>query len=216
MDPKKTNEEHTETFIQRWHQAAGSELATAQSFVIELCELLGVERPHATADQDYMFERPLKEGHSDGSESDRRVDCYKRGHFILEAKKVNTGSYTKSYSHTLMDAHAHTSPRSELHQSESHFCTKLHLESLTPFRKPSGSTLFCTSQDLQTLQKQEKGQQLKKSIFGTFEKHAQRLFRLGKNPTSKEQCERMFGVRLGLTSLFIRTQGLGDCIRQGL
>jgi hypothetical protein len=106
MDPKNTNKEHTETFIQRWHQAAGSELATAQSFVIELCELLGVERPHATADQDYMFERPLKEGHSDGSESDRRVDCYKRGHFILEAKKVNTGSHTKSYSHTLMGAHA--------------------------------------------------------------------------------------------------------------
>lgn len=106
MDPKNTNKEHTETFIQRWHQAAGSELATAQSFVIELCELLGVERPHATADQDYMFERPLKEGHSDGSESDRRVDCYKRGHFILEAKKVNTGSHTKSYSNTLLSAHA--------------------------------------------------------------------------------------------------------------
>jgi hypothetical protein len=106
MDPINTTDPRTEQFIQRWHQAAGSELATAQSFVIELCELLGVERPHATADQDYMFERPLKEGHSDGSESDRRVDCYKRGHFILEAKKVNTGSHTKSYSHTMMGAHA--------------------------------------------------------------------------------------------------------------
>lgn len=85
---------------------AGSELATAQSFVIELCELLGVNRPHATADQDYMFERPLKEKHSDGSESDRRVDCYKRGHFILEARKVNLGNHTKSYSNTLLGAHA--------------------------------------------------------------------------------------------------------------
>ena len=106
MDLTNTTGSRTEQFIERWHQAAGSELATAQSFVIELCELLGVERPHATADQDYMFERPLKEGHSDGSESDRRVDCYKRGHFILEAKKVNTGSHTKSYSNTLMGAHA--------------------------------------------------------------------------------------------------------------
>ena len=106
MDPTNTTDPQTETFIQRWHQAAGSELATAQSFVIELCELLEVERPHATPDQDYMFERPLKEGHSDGSESDRRVDCYKRGHFILEAKKVNTGSHTKSYSNTLLGAHA--------------------------------------------------------------------------------------------------------------
>lgn len=65
-----------------------------------------MNRPHATADQDYMFERPLKEKHSDGSESDRRVDCYKRGHFILEARKVNLGSHTKSYSNTLLGAHA--------------------------------------------------------------------------------------------------------------
>ena len=53
-----------------------------------------------------MFERALKEAHADGHESDRYVDCYKRGHFILEAKKVNTGSHTKSYSKTLFGAHA--------------------------------------------------------------------------------------------------------------
>jgi hypothetical protein len=106
MDPTNTTDERTEKFIQRWHQAAGSELATAQSFVIDLCELLGVDRPHATANQDYMFERPLKEGHSDGSESDRRVDCYKRGHFILEAKKLKSGTHTKNYSNTLLGAHA--------------------------------------------------------------------------------------------------------------
>ena len=105
MDQSTNPCERTEKFIQRWHQAAGSELATAQSFVIDLCELLGVDRPHATADQDYMFERPLKEGHSDGSESDRRVDCYKRGHFILEAKKLKSGTHTKNYSNTLLGAH---------------------------------------------------------------------------------------------------------------
>jgi hypothetical protein len=104
MDYKETAS--AEAFIQRWQAATGSELATAQSFVIELCELLGVERPHATAEQDYMFERPLKEGHHDGSESDRRVDCYKRGHFILEAKKIKAGSHTKSYSNTMLGAHA--------------------------------------------------------------------------------------------------------------
>ncbi len=106
MDATNTTNESIEKFIQRWHQAAGSELATAQSFVIELCELLGVDRPHATADQDYMFERPLKEGHSDGSESDRRVDCYKRGHFILEAKKLKSGTHTRHYSNTMVGAHA--------------------------------------------------------------------------------------------------------------
>lgn len=97
MDQSPTLCENTEKFIQRWHGVTASELATAQSFVIDLCELLGVDKPHATAEQDYMFERPLKEAHGDGSASDRRVDCYKRSHFILEAKKLKIGSHTKGY-----------------------------------------------------------------------------------------------------------------------
>lgn len=101
--PTSADPEH---FICHWRDSVGSELATAQTFVIELCELLGVERPRATADQDYMFERPLKEGHHDGSASDRRVDCYKRGCFILEAKKIKAGSHTQGYANTLLGAHA--------------------------------------------------------------------------------------------------------------
>jgi len=97
---------NVEDFINRWQGSTASELATAQSFVIDLCELLGVDKPHATADQDYMFERPLKEAHGDGSQSDRRVDCYKRGHFILEAKKIKAGSHTKGYDNALLLAHA--------------------------------------------------------------------------------------------------------------
>ncbi len=46
-------------FIARWQGSSASELATAQSFVIELCQLLGVDRPHPTPAQDYMFERPI-------------------------------------------------------------------------------------------------------------------------------------------------------------
>lgn len=42
MDQNETV--NAEAFIQRWQAATGSELATAQTFVIELCELLGVER----------------------------------------------------------------------------------------------------------------------------------------------------------------------------
>jgi hypothetical protein len=96
----------TEVFIERWQGLTASELATAQSFVIELCELLSVGKPHATPDQSYMFERPLKEAHGDGSQSDRRVDCYKRGHFILEAKKLKAGKHTKGYDNALLAAHA--------------------------------------------------------------------------------------------------------------
>jgi hypothetical protein len=106
MDPINTQDERVEKFIERWAISTASERATSQSFIIELCELLEVPRPHATADRDYMFERALKEAHADGQESDRYVDCYKRGHFILEAKKVNIGSHTKSYSNTLLSAHA--------------------------------------------------------------------------------------------------------------
>lgn len=50
----------TQAFIQRWQHNTASELATAQSFVMDLCALLGVERPHPTPEQTYMFERPVQ------------------------------------------------------------------------------------------------------------------------------------------------------------
>lgn len=81
-----------ETFIARWQGVAASELATAQSFVIDLCALLGVDAPHATAAQDYMFERPVSFRHGDGGSSPGRIDCYRRGAFVLEAKKIKVGA----------------------------------------------------------------------------------------------------------------------------
>ncbi len=106
MDLNALINQPSEVFIQRWQNSNASERATSQSFIIELCELLNVPRPHATEDRDYMFERALKEAHADGQESDRYVDCYKRGNFILEAKKIKTGHHTKTYSNTLIGAHA--------------------------------------------------------------------------------------------------------------
>lgn len=50
----------TQAFIQRWQHNTASELATAQSFVIDLCALIGTERPHPTPEQTYMFERPVQ------------------------------------------------------------------------------------------------------------------------------------------------------------
>lgn len=70
----------TQAFIQRWQHNTASELATAQSFVMDLCALLGVERPHPTPEQTYMFERPVTFAHGDGSTSAGRIDCYRRGH----------------------------------------------------------------------------------------------------------------------------------------
>lgn len=91
-------------FIARWQGSAASELATAQSFTIELCALLGVQKPHATEALDYMFERPITFAHGDGSTSSGRIDCYKRGHFVLEAKKLKAAGHTKGFDDGLLRA----------------------------------------------------------------------------------------------------------------
>ncbi len=93
-------------FIVRWSGIAASELATAQSFVIDLCALLGVDRPHPTPQQDYMFERPVTFCHGDGTTSAGRIDCYKRGHFCLESKKLKSATHTKGFDDGLLRAHA--------------------------------------------------------------------------------------------------------------
>ena len=94
----------THAFIARWSGSTASELATAQSFVIDLCALLGVARPHPTPAQDYMFERPVTFAHGDGSSSAGRIDCYRRGHFVLEAKKLKVGAHTKGFDDGLLRA----------------------------------------------------------------------------------------------------------------
>jgi len=93
-----------QAFITRWSGATASELATAQSFVIELCDLLGVAKPHPTPEQDYMFERPVTFAHGDGSTSAGRIDCYRRGHFVLEAKKLKAAAHTKGFDDGLLRA----------------------------------------------------------------------------------------------------------------
>lgn len=94
----------TQAFIQRWQHNTASELATAQSFVMDLCQLLGVDKPHPTPEQTYMFERPVTFAHGDGSTSAGRIDCYRRGHFVLEAKKLKAGSHTKGFDDGLLRA----------------------------------------------------------------------------------------------------------------
>jgi hypothetical protein len=100
-------------FITRWQGVTASELSTSQSFVIGLCELLGVPRPHATPEQDYMFERPVTFQRGDGSTSAGRIDCYRRGAFIWESKKLKPGASaaaasatTKAFDDALLRARA--------------------------------------------------------------------------------------------------------------
>ena len=55
----------------------------SQLFLSELCDLLGVQRPHNTLEHGYAFEFPVAERQLDGSTSSRRLDLYKRGCFVL-------------------------------------------------------------------------------------------------------------------------------------
>ena len=103
-DTTHNNNTAAQDFIARWSGKAASELSTAQSFVNELCALLGVVPP--THELDYMFERPITFRHGDGSSSAGRIDCYRRGHFVLEAKKLKAGATTKGFDDALLRARA--------------------------------------------------------------------------------------------------------------
>jgi len=79
-----------EAFIARWKGSSGAERANYALFLVELCDLLGVGRPNPagaeTARNDYVFERAVRFRHDDGSTSPGRIDLYKKGCFVLEAK----------------------------------------------------------------------------------------------------------------------------------
>ncbi len=81
-----------ERFISRWQAAGGSERANYQLFVGELCRLLDLPSPDParddTRDNAYVFERRVRFRHGDGAESHGFIDCYRRGAFVLEAKKI--------------------------------------------------------------------------------------------------------------------------------
>lgn len=98
-----------EDFISRWRGADGSELANAQSFTRELCDLLGVPVPDPaqadTRDNAYVFERRVIFNNADGTTAEGRIDCFKRGAFVLENKKLKQGEHTKGFSVAMLAAH---------------------------------------------------------------------------------------------------------------
>jgi hypothetical protein len=78
-------------FIERWASSAAAERANYQIFLTELCDVLEVARPEPTkSDEDenaYVFEKAVTFHHGDGTSSTGRIDLYKRGCFVLEAKQ---------------------------------------------------------------------------------------------------------------------------------
>ncbi len=94
----------SDDFIAKWQGVAASELSTAQTFAADLCRLLGVETPHPDPEQQYMFERPITFSHGDGTTTAGRIDLYKRGAFVLEAKKLKAATHTKGFDDAMLRA----------------------------------------------------------------------------------------------------------------
>ncbi|TWB14175.1 type II restriction/modification system DNA methylase subunit YeeA [Nitrospirillum amazonense] len=79
-------------FIATWNGVSGSEIANYGLFLTGLCDALDLPRPDpATGDPEadaYVFERRVIFHHPDESQSTGRIDLYKRGCFVLEAKQL--------------------------------------------------------------------------------------------------------------------------------
>lgn len=80
-----------DAFIQRWTPSGGAELSNYGDFIAELCALIRTEPPRPTQPDEtkntYVKEKAVSIRHPDGSSSSGRIDCYKQGCFVLEAKQ---------------------------------------------------------------------------------------------------------------------------------
>lgn len=82
-----------DTFIAKWAAAGAAERANKDMFLTELCGVLGVAPPNPAmgdAERDtYVFEREARLSHEGGEATIGRIDLYKQGCFILEAKQAS-------------------------------------------------------------------------------------------------------------------------------
>ncbi|MEW6489447.1 MAG: DNA methyltransferase, partial [Thermodesulfobacteriota bacterium] len=78
-------------FVTRWRASGAAERANYQLFLAELCDVLQVPRPDPAlpdeAGNAYVFEKTVHFANPDGTESLGRIDLYRRGCFVLEAKQ---------------------------------------------------------------------------------------------------------------------------------
>ncbi|MGB4805476.1 MAG: type IIL restriction-modification enzyme MmeI, partial [Anaerolineae bacterium] len=78
-------------FIARWRASGAAERANCQPFLSELCDVLEVDRPNPTTPDEaanaYVFEKSVPLPHG----ATGRIDLYRRGCFVLEAKQGRDG-----------------------------------------------------------------------------------------------------------------------------
>lgn len=91
-----------ETFIAHWQgREGGQERANYALFLTQLCAALSLPQPEPasakTEDNDYVFERAVKEPDGERTYSTRRIDLYRRGCFVLEAKQSRQAGGKKEF-----------------------------------------------------------------------------------------------------------------------
>jgi hypothetical protein len=104
----QVNDETIEDFLELWQAAGGSERANYQLFLTDLVALLDLPRPDParddTRDNAYVFERRVTFRHGDGTESSGFIDLYRRGAFVLEAKKLRQSATTGAWDDAMLRA----------------------------------------------------------------------------------------------------------------
>ena len=84
-----------DALLKKWvgKEKAG-ERAEYQQFLVELCQALGVPTPgdDGAPAADYRFEAPASSEAVFGRKTTKRIDLYRRDHFILEAKQSQPGA----------------------------------------------------------------------------------------------------------------------------
>lgn len=89
-------------FLTRWERSGAAERANYQLFLSEFCDYLDLPRPDPTQSDDslndYTFEKPVH-FRDLFAQSTGRIDLYKRGCFVLEAKQGSQQPSAKTRTH---------------------------------------------------------------------------------------------------------------------
>ena len=95
-------ESDIDEFIVRWTASSGNERANFHLFAVELCDILGVPRPHIAQEDrnlnDYTFERTVEFSHISSAKMTGRIDLYKKNCFLMEAKQSREKGRPKALS----------------------------------------------------------------------------------------------------------------------
>jgi hypothetical protein len=83
------------SLAERWATSTLGERQAFQSWFRDFCDALGVDQPAPHENGVYCFEQPVKVITADGNLATNFIDCWKAGHFAVEAKATGNGEGPK-------------------------------------------------------------------------------------------------------------------------